>query len=377
MRIAINTLSLNRTKAGMGNYIFNLINSLASIDKKNEYYVFVSDKNKQFFDIRQKNFRIINAGKAVTKNFRRLMWEQLSLPKYIKKHKIDVLHSPGFVIPFLSKAKNILTIADMTFISHPKVHTLVKRFYFGLFMPPSIRKTDKILSISKSTKKDISDMLNINAGKIEVTHLSYGKEFKILDKKNAKGFLSDNYSIDYPFILFVGMIEPRKNLKRVLKAFSQLKKQETIPQKLVIVGKKGWMYKGIFKTVKRLGLEKEIIFTGYVPDNDLVKFYNSADVLVYPCLYEGFGIPILEAMACECPVITSNVSSMPEVAGDAALFVNPIKTDEIASAMKKVITNKKLQKKLREKGKLQCSKFSWKKTAEKTLLIYEREGNIR
>src|SRR3989338_3872930 len=130
MKIAINTLSLNGTKAGMGNYIFNLVHTFADIDRNNEYHIFVSENNKHFFDIKRRNFKIINVGRDVTRNFKRFLWEQFTLPKYLKRHKIDVLHSPGFVIPFLSKAKNIVTIADMTFIDYPEVHVFFKRVYF-------------------------------------------------------------------------------------------------------------------------------------------------------------------------------------------------------------------------------------------------------
>lgn len=373
MRIAINTLSLNRTKAGMGNYICNLVNNLARMDRKNSYHILVSDNNGKFFRIRQGNFRTINLGKGVTRGLNRFLWEQFSLPGYLKKNRIDILHSPGFVTPLMSKAKNIVSIADMTFINYPEVHTLFKRAYFRLFMPRSIRNADKILAISESTKKDILKLVKVDPEKIKVTHLAHGREFSVKDKKKARAFAKTRYGINPPFILFVGMIEPRKNLERLFRAFLELKK-EGIPHELVIVGKKGWKYKGIFKTVKELMLEDDIIFTGYVPDNDLAILYNASEMLAYPCLYEGFGIPILEAMACGCPVITSNVSSMPEVAGDAALLVNPEKTGEIASAMRKVIYDERLQKELKRKGKLQSSRFSWENTARQTLTAYEKVG---
>ena len=214
MIIAINTLSLNSTKAGMGNYIYNLVNTLAILDKKNCYYIFVSERNKEFFRITQNNFRIINLGDGVTKGLYRFIWEQFSLPRYLIKHRIDVLHSPGFVIPFFSKAKNVLTIADMTFINYPKVHTLFKRAYFSLFMPISIRNADKVIAISESTRKDAINLVRVSPEKIKVKHLAYGGEFILMDKKKARVFAKTRYGIDSPFIIFAGMIEPRKNLTR-------------------------------------------------------------------------------------------------------------------------------------------------------------------
>ena len=369
MNIAINTLSLNRTKVGMGNYICNLVNNLAKIDKKNNYYIFVSERNKGFFNIDQDNFKIINLGKSVTRGLNRFLWEQFSLPKYLKKNRIDVLHSPGFVIPFLSRAKNIVTIADMTFMTHPQVHTLFKRAYFGLFMPCSIRKADTVLAISESTKKDILDLVKVDPDKIQVTHLAHGGEFRLIDKKKAKGFATTKYKINPPFIIFVGMIEPRKNLARVFTAFSEMKK-DGMMHKLVIVGKKGWKYKEIFEIARKLDLDKDIVFTGYVPDKDLAILYNAAEMLVYPCLYEGFGIPVLEAMACGCPVITSNVSSMPEVAGDAALLVDPESTENIKSAMSRLIKDRKLNQDMVKRGLKRSDEFSWEGCARETLKAY-------
>lgn len=377
MRIAINTLSLNKTKAGMGNYIINLVNNLAHIDKKNEYHVFVSENNKHFFNIKQGNFKIINIGRIIRINLARLVWEQVFLPAYVKRHKIDVLHSPGFVIPFLSKAKNVLTIADMTFINYPKVHTIVKRAYFGLFMPYSMRKADRIISISGSTKRDALKLININPDKIEVTHLAPEEGFRVIDRKKAESRIKLDYKIYSPFILFVGMIEPRKNLIRVLNSFSELKKglkKEKFPHKLVIVGKKGWKYRGIFETVERLSLKKDVVFTGYIPDADLAMFYNAADIFVYPCLYEGFGLPILEAMACGCPVITSDVSSMPEVAGNAALLVNPKDAHKISSAIGRLIKDRKLREDMIKKGLKRSREFSWRRCARETLKAYEEVG---
>lgn len=375
MKIAINTLSLNRTKAGMGNYIKNLVNVLSEIDKDNTYFVLVSERNKDFFRIRQKNFKIINLGKIVTMDLPRLFWEQISLPRFLKKNRIDVLHSPGFVMPIMSKAKNVLTMADMTFFTHPEAHTLAKRAYFWMFMPISIKKADKIISISENTKKDILDHVKVDKKKIRTVHLAADRSFKELNKDKCRKEIKERYDVGSPFILFIGMIEPRKNLERLITAFSELKKKENMQHKLVIVGKKGWKFDSIFKTIKKERLEQEIIFTGYVPDEDLAKFYNAADFFVYPSLYEGFGLPVLEAMACGCPVITSNVSSMPEVAGDAGLLINPESVKDIADAIKKVINDKELQKKMRKQGIKQSSRFSWKKTAEKTLRIYEEVYN--
>ena len=370
MKIAINTLSLNRTKAGMGNYIKNLVDGLSKIDKDNEYFVIVSENNKDFFRINKKNFKIINLGKKVTMDLPRLFWEQISLPRFLKKNKIDVLHSPSFVMPIISKAKNVLTVADMTFITHPQVHTLIKRVYFSLFMPYSIKKADRVISISESTKKDILHYVKVDEKKIKTIYLAADSSFIVQNKEKCRKKIKENYDVSSPFILFIGMIEPRKNLERLIIAFSELRKKGNIPYRLVIVGRKGWKVRGMLSMIKSLEIEKEIIFTGYVPDEDLARFYNAAEFFVYPSLYEGFGIPIIEAMACGCPVITSNISSMPEVAGDAALLVDPGDVSQISSAMRRLIKDKKLREDMIKRGIKRSSEFSWKKCAKETLKIY-------
>ena len=216
--------------------------------------------------------------------------------------------------------------------------------------------SDAIIVDSQSTQKDVSTFFSIPENKINVVHLAS-------DMKPRNGYLPSKYGIKGDYLLFVGTVEPRKNLLRLIEAFNQLDPK----LKLVIVGVSGWDNKAVYKTKN-----PNIIFTGYVPEKDLPIFYGNARLLVYPSLYEGFGIPILEAMHCGCPVITSNISSMPEVAGDAALLVDPYSVEEIKRAVQRLLGDVKLRKKLIDNGYRQASRFSWEKTANETIKVYEK-----
>lgn len=374
VRIAINTLGPSKIKAGIGNYVVNLVKELSKLDIKNEYVILANSDNAEFFTTNNPNFKTITLPNYTRTKFLRILWEQFKLPKLLRQMGIDILHSPGFIAPLRMTAKSVVTIHDMTFFSHPQYHTKFKRFYFKKMIPLTAKKAAVIIADSENTKKDICKYLDADKQKIAVIHLGVGKDFKKIDAGKAKKFISRKYGIKNKFILFVGMIEPRKNLQRLVDAFLQLKEHEL---KLVIVGKKGWQMDEFFKMIKELKLEDSIIFPGYVPDDDLVKFYNAAEVFVYPSMYEGFGIPVLEALACGCPVITSNTSSMPEITGPAAVLINPADTQDIKKAMQKLLKNEQLRKTLSEQGIEQAKKFSWQKTAQKTLEAYEKTYNLK
>lgn len=369
MRIAINTLGPSKLKAGVGNYVVSLVQELSKIDDENEYTIFVNRDNEQFFKTNNKHFQIIILPDYTRKKLLRIVWEQFRLPKLLKKMNIDLLHSPGFVAPLKMSAKSVVTVHDMTFFSHPECHTRFKRLYFQNMIPKSIASADAVIADSENTTQEICKYLHTPKEKITTVHLGVGEHFKQINRRKAKEYLKTKYHINNRFILFVGTIEPRKNVQTLVDAFLQIKDPKL---KLVIVGNKGWNVAELFKVITESPIKEQIILPGYVTDEDLVKFYNAAEVFVYPSLYEGFGIPIIEAMACGCPVITSNVSSMPEVAGTAALLVDPNNANEIKNAVQKILKNKELRELLIKDGIKQAKKFSWKKTAQATLAVYKK-----
>ena len=270
----------------------------------------------------------------------------------------DILHAPTPVTPFWGKpkCKLVITVHDLTPLIFPQYHNWRRRIFFGLFLKHTISISDAIIVDSQSTKKDVATFFSTPENKLNVVHLASN-----MKAKHAQ--LPSKYGIEGDYLLYVGTVEPRKNLLRLIEAFNQLDQK----LKLVIVGVSGWDNKAVYKTKN-----PNIIFTGYVPEEDLPVFYCNAKLFVYPSLYEGFGFPILEAMNCGCPVITSNVSSMPEVAGDAALLVDPCNVGEIKSAVQRLLSDAKLRKRLIDKGIRQASRFSWEKTANETIKVYEK-----
>ena len=274
--------------------------------------------------------------------------------------KIDsgILHAPTPVTPMWRKpkCKLIVTVHDLTPLQFPHYHNLRRRIYFRTILRQVIRIADEIISVSHSTKDDILSYFSLPADKISVIHQSSEMQPRY-EKLPAK------YGIDEDYILYVGTVEPRKNLLRLMDAYNQLKTDV----KLVIVGAYGWKNKAVYEEKN-----PNIVFTGYVPEEDLPVFYTNAKFFIYPSMYEGFGIPILEAMNCHCPVITSNISSMPEVAGDAALLVDPYSVEEIKNAMAKLLQDDDLRRRMIAAGVERAKNFSWKKTAEKTIAVYHK-----
>jgi glycosyltransferase involved in cell wall biosynthesis len=297
---------------------------------------------------------------------------------YLKKNKlkVDIIHSPESSTPFTKLSnKKIITVHDIIPFYFPETFTKVTEYRYKLLLQRAINSSDRIITVSENTKNDLINKFKIPEDKIRVIPLAANENFRKLDE-NETSKIKSKYNINFPFILYVGTLEPRKNIPNLLNAYYKLKKQG-INHKLVIAGGKGWKYKEIFETIEKLNLQNEVIFTGYVPDEDLPGFYNAADLFVYPSLYEGFGLPPLEAMQCGTPVITSNTSSLPEVVGAAGITVNPYDVDELANKMYEVLTNEDLRKEMSKKGLERAKLFSWKKCAEEHLKVYEEVYNMK
>jgi glycosyltransferase involved in cell wall biosynthesis len=236
-------------------------------------------------------------------------------------------------------------------------------------MPRFLRAADVIIAVSECTRRDAVRLYGIDQAKIRVVYEGVNPRFRPLDDREQLEALRHRYALPARFLLYVGTIEPRKNLPALFEAFKQI----GLPGvKLVIVGKKGWLYDETFARLQALGLEREVVFTGFVPDDDLPGLYTLAEAFVFPSLYEGFGLPVLEAMACGTPVITGNVSSLPEVMGDAGILVAPGDVGGLVTALKRVLTDSHLRAQMSAKGLAQARKFTWEKAAQETLAVYRR-----
>lgn len=371
MRIGINTFALGSEKVGAGKYISRLVVGLASLNSDIEYVVFMNRNNAREFLFLPENVRKINCGLLTQIRPLRAVWEQSALPLHIRRWKIDVFHSPLHVAPILLSSRSVVTIHDMTLFSLPAQHIRTKRLYFSKLMPFIARKADKIIADSECSKRDIMRILKIPETKIKVIYLGVDGVFRPIKDPRRLVHIRRKYQIVSNFILYAGVLEPRKNLGRLIKAFHKLRQEKKLECQLVIAGKKGWSYSKVFQLVEDLELGRDVIFTGYVSDDDLVLLYNAAELFVYPSLYEGFGLPPLEAMACGTPVIASNVSSLPEVVSDAGLLVNPYDERGIGNAIYEALTNEGLRKEMGEKGLRRARLFLWEKTARETLQVYQ------
>ncbi len=365
MNIAINCRCfLNKDYTGIGRYAYNLLQTLGTIDQQNQYLLYAK---KGFFSPRKK------LPKFDHKNMK-LKIDRFGFGMDKIVGEVDLYHSLCPELIKLNKAKKVVvTVHDLIFKAFPKGHTQetvdeTARQFEGI-----ISKASKIICCSKSTAGDLQKYFNVPAQKIAQIYQGVDKNiFYVIgeeESRYAQKLLKDN-GINEPYILCVGTIEPRKNLDNVLKAFQQLVQKGTFKGKLVIAGSRGWLSEGLEDLISTLNLRNHVILPGFLSDGDLRCLYNKAEAFVFPSFYEGFGFPIVEAFCCGTPVVTSNVSSCPEVAGDAALCVNPNSPEEIAQAIQKILDDKNLRQNLREKGFKRAGDFTFLKTAQKTLEVY-------
>lgn len=301
------------------------------------------------------------------------LWSQIGLPLdlYLHKPRPDVFFSPTHYAPRFSPVPTIMSIMDLSYLHYPEMFKKSDLFQLRNWTSYSIKKVAKILTISRASKDDIIKAYKVLEDKIVVTYPG----IKLKTTMQNSKLLKEKYKIDGNYILFVGTLQPRKNIVRLIKAFSKLKDRNAV--NLVIVGKKGWMYEDILRSPRQFNVEDRVKFLEFVSDEDLSFFYKNALFFVLPSLYEGFGLPVLEAMNYGCPVITSNISSLPEAGGDAALYVDPKNVDDIAEKIELLLNDEKLRKQMIDKGYKQVKKFSWEKTAKETLKVLEEVTNAK
>jgi len=366
MRIAVNGLVLSNKNTGAGRYVIDLINGLNN-EKSKEVILFTDSNLRESGIITNEIVEIYDTG--LIQRFRpvRLAWENLLFPRVLRSQKIDLLHAACFNLPFNISCRSIVTIFDLTFFIMPQVHEKSKVIYFRSRIPPTLKRADKIIAISEQTKSDIISLFKVPAEKIEVVYIGVGKQFSPSADSKALEWIKIKYGLPEKYILFVGTIEPRKNLINLVHAYARIKNK--FAHGLVIAGKLGWGYAELFETVKKLNIDG-VFFTGFVPDEDMPLVYNGADVFVYPSFYEGFGIPVVEAMASGVPVVTSNVSSLAEIGAGAAVLVDPRQVEQISSAIEGILTDKSYAQGLVKMGLERAARFSQEKMVAKTFNLY-------
>ncbi len=281
-----------------------------------------------------------------------------------------LFHATEHLLLPLRNVPTVLTVHDLIFRRYPAHHKRLNRWYLNTTMPLFCRRADHIIAVSEQSKRDISAAYGIPSAKVTVIYEAADPRFRPQPAETVAA-IHGRYGLPDRYVLFVGTIEPRKNLGRVLAAFEQLH-AEGLTDALVVVGKRGWLYDDFFARLEGSPAKSAVIFPGFVPDADLPAVYAGAQALAFPSEFEGFGLPVLEAMACGIPVVCSNTSSLPEVAGDAAVLVDPLNTEALTDGLRRILTDPGLADHLRVRGLAQAARFSWERTAKETLAIYRR-----
>lgn len=304
-----------------------------------------------------------------------IAWHRLGLPLPVSwlGARGDLYHASDFVLPPTGGIPALVTVHDLSFLTVPQCADAGLRAYLSRVVPRSVRRAHHVLADSENTKRDLVRLLGVSPEKITVVYPGVEPRFQPVEEPAALAAVRQKYGLgDGPFVLGVGTLEPRKNWPALIRAWARLRQTTPLPHRLVIAGGKGWLYDDIFRTAKDTGLRDEIIFPGYVADADLPALYSAASVFAYPSLYEGFGLPVLEALACGTPVVCADNSSLPEAAGDAALLVNAADEEALATALHRLLTDEPLRQTLRRRGLAHAQKFTWGRSARVLLAAYER-----
>jgi glycosyltransferase involved in cell wall biosynthesis len=365
MRIGIDARLVHYSHAGIGQYIIGLVKGLSECDEDNDFVLLQNRKDNSVL-AHKPNF---SRKSLWTPSHHRL--EQLVLPIEISPLRLDILHSPDFIPPFRRDYKSVITVHDLAFLLYPHFLTEESARYYGQ-IDRAVRRADHIVADSVSTKRDIINFLGVPEAKITVIYAAADSIYRQVQDEHLLGEARARYNLEQPYALFVSTIEPRKNLPTLLRAFRQLLDHYKLEVKLAVAGQRGWFCGEVFAVAEELRLDNSVVFLDHVPVEDLVLLYNAARMHVHPSFYEGFGLPPLEAMACGTPTIVANVSSLPEVVGDAGILVSPEHTEGWTVAMWRLLTDDSLHQELSEKGLKRAKLFSWEKAAGEALDLYRR-----
>jgi len=356
-----------RNDGGPETYERYLVRSIAELDQENPYDVFCF--NQQAID----SFKVSQQNIRFHKLWPNNRWVSLGLSLPIAMRKAGVARYHATFVPApLTNTSGLFTMHDVSPLTHPEFYPKQVRQRLLPMIERGLNKSDLIICISEDCKQTTAEHFNVPLDKMTVVHHGVSPEIKATPVDAAHSLVKEHYGVDGEYMLYLGKLEARKNISRILEAFAEFHHEHKCDTKLVLAGRRFWDLHGIDETISRLQLENHVIETGYVPDEHLSALYSAAKMFVFPTLWEGFGFPILEAFTCRTPVITSNLSCLPEIAGGAACLVDPLNTNEIAAAMSALSQDSAQRERLIELGTNRASEFTWEKTARKTINAYQR-----
>ncbi|MCU0495648.1 MAG: glycosyltransferase family 4 protein [Chloroflexaceae bacterium] len=372
MHIAVNAHLLAHTRsfrrAGVSHYIEQVLKHLALVDGRNRYTIYTTHGLDQAALGLPPRFAVTPSRLPTINPRVRIPWEQFLAPLLLRTNGASLFHGTLNVVPLACPVPSVVTIHDLAFIRFPQTFRSYNRTYLDFMTRTTVRRAARILAVSEHTKREVVGMLGVPPERVVVTPNAVRDHFRPPEPSALAAFRT-RHSLPEQFVLYVGTLEPRKNLSRLLDAYAQIARDTNVP--LLIGGGKGWLYQPVFERLEQLGLKDRVQFIGYIEEEELPLWYAAATLFVFPSIYEGFGMPPLEAMACGTPVLTSNSSSLPEVVGDAGLTFDPTDTNALATSLLRLLRDGDLRAELRERGLQQAARFSWHTTAERTLAAYE------
>lgn len=369
MRIALNAqlLSFAETyrSGGISRVIYHLLAELARDPRGHTFDVFVPETPSangwgglQFHP----------SGKLTARPTLRIAWEQTFFPLKLRKLGPELVHGMAYALPAAWEGPSVVTVYDLSFLRYPSAFKAANRIYLTATTRAAARRARRVLTISENARRDIVRLLGVPEERVDVTYPAAEARYRLMTEPQVEAFRLAR-GLPAAFVFALGTLEPRKNIVGLLNAYARLRKPR---QPLYVAGGTGWRFSPIFDTVRQAGLGEDVHFLGYVPEDELPLWYNAARLFVFPSLYEGFGLPVLEAMACGVPVITSTAASLPEVGGKAAVMVSPHDTVRIAEEMERVLDDPQLRLEMRAAGRIQASRFSWRAMTDQTVASYRR-----
>ena len=367
MKIGINALYLLPGKVGGSEtYLRNLLKGLAAIDRENEYVLFINRETEGTMEAPSPAFRIVVCPVTATSRPRRILWEQFGLPRYVRRHRIDILLSAGMTAPFLCPATSVLMLLDLQHINQPGNFPWYYLPFLRSIIYGSARSADGVLTLSHQVKGDIIRFYHLPPERIEVTHLAVDHAAYTQAGEPDAVTVRRRYNLPDRYLLYAASSLPHKNHERLFQALRQVRGQ--VPDlKLVLIGARDKGGEALRSRISALGLDDAVVMLGWLPFEDVPSIYRAAEAFVFPTLHEGFGLPVIEAMACGVPVVCSKIEPLPEVAGDAALLVDPYAPERIAEGIISAVTDRSVRESLVQKGLARAREFTWEATARKTL----------
>lgn len=373
MRVGLDVRTITPVRSGVGNYVLHLFRGLRNVAPEQDFFLVGQRSNLDVIGGGIPD-RVLHETKISHENHPLGdLWEHYWLPRVLHQNQVDVFHGPATLLPLARDGyAAVVTIHDLVAFLHPQTIPRKYATYMRWLIRKVVARADRIISVSEHTKSDLVDVLGVNPDKISVVYEAAHESFRPCNDQKLLDDVCQRYGLDGPFLYHVGNIEPRKNLVRLVKAFMIMRERSGHKVKLAISGQKGWLTRRLFKALGEIDIHRDVVFTGYVSHQDLPLLMCAAHAFVFPSLYEGFGLPVLEAMSCGTPVVTSDISSLPEIVGDKAVLVDPNSSESVAQGLQRILEDSQLHSRLAAEGFERAKLFSWNKAARETLDIYRR-----